>query len=106
MVRGRDASTFYLFFAREDKQFAVARYLHGQSAILVDRTPTDAIRPGQVIHLGVTAVGSHFTLSINGTVVASLDDDRITSGKSGVFVEADDPGPADYEFTHFELRAR
>jgi hypothetical protein len=53
--------------------------------------------------LNVNAVGSHFTFSINGQVVGSIDDDKIPSGRSGVFIEADDPGRAVYEFSNFEL---
>lgn len=101
MFRRDTNGNLYLFEVRDDKQFSVWEY-QGSWSALVDWTNTDAIRPGQLNHLQVTAIGSHFTFSINNQQVGSADNSQVPSGVVGIVFDMN-PGQAVFEFSNFDL---
>jgi hypothetical protein len=52
--------------------------------------PADAIHPGTGTNeLTAQAIGSHLSLIVNGTTVASVDDPALTRGGIGLFAGGD-----------------
>jgi hypothetical protein len=95
----------YVFLIRDDKkQYAVFVY-HGGWATLIDWTDSDAIQTGQVNHLGVTALGSHFTFFINNQQVNAVDNSQVLSGLVGVTLDMNANSQATFEFSNFALQA-
>lgn len=101
MFRRDSNGSAYIFEVGEDKQYSLWLF-KGQWTNLIPSTKTDAIRPGQVNHLNVVGIGSHFTFSINDQQVGSIDNGQIPGGLVGLVFEMD-PGAAVFEFSNFEL---
>jgi CHAT domain-containing protein/Tfp pilus assembly protein PilF len=73
---------------------------------LIDWTSTDAIRPGATNQITIIALGSHFTLMINGELVGEVEDDHLERGHVGLAIELyDQSDHAGFTFDNFELRA-
>ncbi|MBV9579462.1 MAG: hypothetical protein JO057_12815, partial [Chloroflexi bacterium] len=57
---------------------------------LVPWTHSDVVRTGGSPNdLVATAVGTQLTLTVNGTQLASVQDDQLNTGRVGVFVGGD-----------------
>lgn len=68
--------------------YSVSYYQNNQFVERLNRsTESTAVRPGEVNHLAVTAIGSHLYFAINGQPVFSGEDTRLTQGKVGVVVD-------------------
>lgn len=103
MFRRNSSSSCYVFLVRDAGDYSVLMRQDSWTT-LVDWTHSDAIEPGKVNHLAVTAQGPHFTFSINNLAVKSLDNSAISTGTAGVVFEMD-PGQAVFEFSNFTVRA-
>lgn len=68
--------------------YSVSYYQNNQFVErLNSSTESTAVRPGEVNHLAVTAIGSHLYFAINGQSVFSGEDTRLTQGRVGVVVD-------------------
>lgn len=79
----------------------------GPATNVVPRTPTPAIRPGEMTnHLTVTCQGGTITVAINGQAVGSYAATLTTAGEVGLLVEnpRDPAGPVGMEAAFSNLR--
>ena len=88
----------------DTKKFAIYLMYHGQWQTLLDTTPSDAIKPGEVNLLAVKAMGSALTFYINNQQVAQFNDSRLTSGVPGLGVDLHANEATTVDFTFFEVR--
>jgi len=52
--------------------------------------PADAVRPGTATNeLGVSAIGNRLSMTVNGTQVATLTDNTLTTGRIGLLAGGD-----------------
>lgn len=99
-------SDYYLFQIRDDRDFVIALHAEGEwKPDLVSWTHSDAIRPGEVNRLTVTAIGSHFVFYINDVQVSELDESTLGKGVVGFAVELSNAGETiTVRADNFELR--
>lgn len=98
-----DTGNYYLFSIRDDGFFNLNLWYDFTWRAVIDWTGTLAIRPGEVNQLAVLAKGTHFTLSINGTTVAEVEDEQLAEGEMGLSVVFITPGNAVFTFAGFEI---
>ncbi|HEX4966514.1 MAG TPA: serine/threonine-protein kinase [Thermoanaerobaculia bacterium] len=102
----QDGDRYYAFIVSGAGTFSF--FVHDKSwKSLHDFTPSTAIRSGtgQTNRLAVLAEGSHFSLFINDSLVAEVDDDTLRTGSAGISVGLQKKGDsARFEFDNFELR--
>ena len=95
---------FYYFSVRSDR-FQLSLNYRGDWINIIDWRRSDAIHPGEVNHLTIVADGTHFTLLINGRLVAQAIDDHIKQGTTGVAISINRGNLEEkFEFDNFELR--
>ncbi len=87
IFRAQDHLNYFVFRLTDNQLFTVAVVEEGEWQMLVDWTVSRAIRPYGVNQLTVLGRGAHLVLSINGEVVAELDDDRFGRGYVGLALE-------------------
>jgi hypothetical protein len=101
--RAKDNDNFYTFGINDTLQsFIILYYQSGSMNTLTDWTMDQAIRSGQVNHLTVSGRGSHFTFSINGKQVATLDNDGIYSGYVGLGIDIFNGASISFMYDNFE----
>lgn len=71
---------------------------------LVEPGHTDALRPGQANRVELAARGGDFALRINGRVVATFSDARLSDGTAGVYLE-NFAAPSGATFDHVVVSA-
>ncbi len=76
-------NNIYAFFIAGNGHWYFFKFLGGQPT-LIQQGSSQAISGSGANVLGVRAQGTHFTLAVNGTTVASADDGSISSGKFGL----------------------
>ncbi|MGA7673027.1 MAG: trypsin-like peptidase domain-containing protein [Nitrolancea sp.] len=81
------AWTYYGCYIAPNDNYDCGVRINDTWTSLVDPTPSQAIKDGQVNTLLLSAVGSTITFKINGTQVASFNDSQVAAGYVGV--EAD-----------------
>lgn len=78
---------------------------NGEWITLIADTKSKLILPNEYNRLTVIAEGSHFTFFINAQYLAEYTDERMKSGKVGLFSMVYEPNQnAIFEFDNFELR--
>jgi hypothetical protein len=100
-------SNYYLFEINNKGQFAV--YLHQPDnwESLLDWSDSTAIHTGETNRLAVLTQGSQFLFYINDQFVANLNDDRLSSGQTGLLIGLSNPQDKGlWEFDNFELRTK
>ncbi|MEZ4671186.1 MAG: hypothetical protein R3E39_25045 [Anaerolineae bacterium] len=91
LFRGQDDQSFLAFIIRSDGSFRVVRVISGgldsEGKVLVDWTPSDAIRlgNGEANTLRIDMRGSRIELYINRQLVARLTEDEWREGRVGFF---------------------
>jgi serine/threonine-protein kinase len=103
VVLRHNAGSYYLFSIRDDGFFNFNLWHNFAWQAIIDWTGTLAIRPGEVNQLAVLAEGTRFTLSINGTTVATAEDTQLAAGDIGLSVLFITPGDAVFTFERFEV---
>lgn len=90
IFRLQDANNYYSFQIDCDGRYRFVRYGGGAATPVIDWTATEEIERGaQAVNaLGVSAKGSDFIFSINGTQVATASDSAYASGRFGLWVGA------------------
>jgi hypothetical protein len=100
-----DDGNYYRFIVDDNRYFSVGVLHRGRWMILIDRTRSDVVKPGQVNRLAVTAQGSQFAFYINDQHVGAVRDNRIAAGRAGLTIDIARAGvTAGVEFDNFELR--
>jgi hypothetical protein len=107
MFRHTDPDSEYVFGVTGYGAYFLDANCDGQYNVLIFPTQSPVVKIGQVNHLNVVGTGSHFTLSVNGQVVAHFDESTLSRGTVGIVVnsyDTDNP-QAVFEFSDFEVRA-
>jgi len=81
MCRVQPNDEGYLLRVSGDGQAAITRILNGKFEDLVAWAASDAVRQGNATnHLLAACDGSHLSLTVNGRLVAQIEDTAFTSG--------------------------
>lgn len=105
IFRLNDLDEYYLYEIDAQGNFAV--FIRQQDAweTLYDWSESTAILADAPNRLALVAEGSQLFFFINERLVASLIDERLTSGKAGLLIGLSDEGERGvWEFDNFELR--
>jgi hypothetical protein len=106
IIRQSDAGDYSFGIDEGTGEFYFGIYYDEDYTFLIDYTESDTIRQGGVNTLAVEAVGSHFTLYINGEQVGEADDATLSSGVAAVMIALDEKDDtAIIEFDNFEVYA-
>ena len=103
VVFRHNAGNYYLFSIRDDGFFNLNLWYNFAWQAVIDWTGTLAVRPGEVNQLAILAEGTHFTLSLNGTTVADVEDDQLAEGEMGLSALFITPGNAVFTFDRFQV---
>jgi hypothetical protein len=87
VIRRVSKGNYYEFQIDANGKWLFTKVVNGTSTDIVKFTANAAIKKGlnQPNTLSVTAQGSHFIFSVNGTQVGTADDSTFTSGGTGLF---------------------
>jgi hypothetical protein len=103
-----DIENFYAFLASSDGFYGITKVINGsQELIGQDQLlPTDAINQGDGANNALRAdcVGTTFTLYINGTQIAQVQDSSFTSGDVGLIAGTFDTPGTDILFDNYLVR--
>jgi hypothetical protein len=106
VFRVQDNDNYYWFGITDTQMFTVALTEKGEWQDIVAWTRSNAIKPNGVNQLEIIAVGTHFTILINGRIVAEADDDHYSRGVVGLAVEGYTVGEdITFDFMDLTLRA-
>lgn len=106
VFRERDDANLYYFSVQEVGRCTVIRLSNDESIPLLRAFCGEAIRPGEVNRLVVSADGPHMLFYINGQLIGEVMDDGLTAGTLTVAVAvAEANETASVEFDNAELRA-
>lgn len=110
-TRGGDGKhSFYFFFVSTDGYYAMGKVVKDVRAVL---NPADgSFQPaGAVVqtlelpnHLSAVCQGSHFSLTVNGTLLGEFDDDELPRGDVGLLAGTFDEGGVRIHFDNFLAR--
>lgn len=105
LFRYEDAENFYLFVASHDGYYSLQTVTDGAWGELIEWTPSDQINSeAEAINtLGVLADGSQITILLNGTVMATVEDDRFIGGRIGLMAGSFDEGGVEVAFDDLYL---
>ena len=96
---------YFYYYSISSDRFQLSLNYRGDWINIINWTRSDAIHSDKVNHLTIIADGSHFTLLINGRLVAQAIDDHIEQGTTGIAISIDRGNrEATFEFDNFELR--
>lgn len=107
VFRRSDELGYYLFEVNAKQHYSVSRYDYPSETwtILMDWSPSSALRSGWANSLAVVGQADKFFFFINSERVAEIQDDAIPTGAAGLVVGLSNPGDeAAWEFDRFELR--
>ncbi len=106
IFRIQDNQNYYWFRITDSQLFALSVVEGGQWHTLAGWSRSAAITPYAVNQLAALASGAHFALSINGQVVAEVDDARFARGWVGLAIEGYTAGERTaFDFLDLRLRA-
>jgi len=105
IFRLNELDEYYLYEIDAQGNFAVFIRLQDGWETLYDWSESKAILADSPNRLAIVARGSQLFFFINEQLVASLTDERLTSGKAGVLIGLSNEGDRGvWEFDNFELR--
>ena len=100
-----DGMNHYYFGVYHSQYVAFSVAQNGQWTALLGLTPCPSLRAGGPNRITVIAQGSHFAFLINDTLVAQVDDTRLSKGGFALAAELFQPGDkAILEFDNLQLR--
>jgi hypothetical protein len=106
ICRYKDGSNFYILAISSDGYYGIVKVLEGSLNLLgADQMqPSEAIQQGNATnHLSAECKGEKLSLSVNGQVVFSVEDNQFSSGDVGLEVTTRQTGGVDVLFTHFSV---
>lgn len=107
LVRMQDPRNFYAFSVSGDGYFLVSRFRDGvRQPLGADWTPSDAIHPGVATNLlEVTAQGNRLTFTVNGRLLAQVEDDHFSHGDIGLYAGSFYEGGVEVHFDNLRITA-
>lgn len=104
MCRYQDPDNFYFLQMGSDGTYAITRYLNGENSTLVDWTNSPDVRKGDATnHIRVDCVGDILSLYANGTLLASVQDNNLASGKFALAAGTYDDGNVQINFDNLTV---
>jgi hypothetical protein len=106
VFRERDDANMYYFSVQEVGRCTLIRLDNDESVPLLRAFCGEAIHPGQVNRLAISADGAHMLFYINGQLIGELEDDGLAAGTLTLAIAvAEANQTASIEFDNAELRA-
>ena len=97
--------SFYAFYIDGDGFFSFWLFGDGQWKPLVDWKENPYMNIGGWNRMAVQATGSHFKIFFNDNLLAEVDDDSLSSGRSGLIFQTHEAGEVFHiQFDDFEIR--
>jgi hypothetical protein len=87
VCRAADANNYYFFIISSDGYYGIGKMINGVQSMIDAQGmhPSEIISQGKTInHLGVDCLAEHLEFSINGQLVAQVNDFDLTSGDVGL----------------------
>ena len=104
VCRYQDNQNYYRFFVTPDGYTGIVKVVNGESSTLPDGKTSynhDVIQDDGTNLLEVSCVGNTLSLSVNGKLAVSADDDQLTRGDVGVFAGTGQDGAGSFIFNQF-----
>lgn len=104
VCRYQDNQNHYRFFVTPDGYTGIVKVVNGESGALPDGKMSynhDVIQNDGTNLLEVSCVGNTLSLSVNGKLAVSADDDQLTQGDVGIFAETGQDGAGSFIFNQF-----
>jgi len=104
VCRYQDTQNYYRFFVTPDGYTGIVRVVNGESSTLPGGKMSynhDVLRDDAINLLDVSCVGNKLTLSVNGKLAVSAEDDQLKKGDVGIFAETGQDGAGSFIFNHF-----
>ena len=106
ILRQRDDSNFYYVGLTSQGAYSFARLVSGQWQQIIPWTPSDSIlKLGYLNRLRVEARGKEFKLSVNGRVLATVEDATFDAGSAALFAASFDQGQVRMDFDNLTVWA-
>lgn len=100
-----EENNYYSFTIANDQTFQVGMIYQDNWEELVEWQEALAIKPEGVNNLAVIGKGSSFSFIINGEEVATMEDDTLPEGKTGIIIGMDAGDETQFSFDNFTLSA-
>ena len=97
ICRYQDEDNFYGFMISHDGYYGIFKYLEGSMVMATEDgnlAYSEVIRQGgDINHIKAVCQGNELSLSVNGSLLAAVNDDSFTEGKTGLLAGSyDKPG--------------
>ncbi len=105
LVRYQPDDTFYYFAVSSLGQFSVQKYTGEHWQLLVDWTPSAAVREDEATnHLRVTCQGARMRFFVNGSPLTQVEDASFARGSIGLLASSADTGGVVIGFDNLRVR--
>ena len=105
-VQPGDTGDGYAFLISGDGYYSIQRIVGGDYEALVQWTPSDVVRQGNVSnHIRAICDGTYLGLVVNGQLVAEANDGTYTSGDVGLVAGSGEPEPTEIHFDNLVVTA-
>ncbi|MCE5257709.1 MAG: hypothetical protein LLG44_01435 [Chloroflexi bacterium] len=106
VLRYQDSDNFYVFAVSSDGMYTFGYYLDNEWYPVIDWTTSDLINQGESENvLGAAAVGDHFILAINDTIVEDIYDSTFADGDIGLMGGANSEGGIEFAYDNVNVWA-
>ncbi|WP_343425538.1 hypothetical protein [Candidatus Amarolinea dominans] len=106
ILRQRDSSNFYYVGLTSQGSYSFARLVSGQWQEIIPWTPAEAIlKVGYLNRLRVEARGKQFKVTVNGQVLATVEDGTFDTGAAALFAASFDQGGVRIDFDNLSVWA-
>ena len=106
ILRQRDSSNFYYVGLTSQGSYSFARLVSGQWQEIIPWTPAEAIlKVGYLNRLRVEARGKQFKVTVNGQVLATVEDGTFDTGTAALFAASFDQGGVRIDFDNLSVWA-
>jgi hypothetical protein len=111
ICRYQSPENFYVFLVSSDGYYAIGKYQSGSDQIVYlneegEYVPSDAINQGnEVNRLRVACVGDELSLTVNGTLLATVNDPTFVTGDIGLTASTFEPGTLTVAFDNVRVIA-
>lgn len=107
---GDGSNSFYFFFVSSDGYYALGKVVKNARNVLSPEDgsfqPSDSIQmgPSAINHLSAICQGTHFSLSVNGSLVGEFEDDELPRGDIGLIAGTFEEGGVRIHFDNVVVR--
>lgn len=99
ICRYRDADNYYFLQYGSDGTYAIMRYLNGEATMLVEWASSTAMNTGEATNLlKIECVGNTISQYANGVLLASVEDNALSSGQIALAVGTYEEGDVTVKF--------